>query len=412
MTIQAPTDQAPTIIREASAASAIASARRATLAERYASDALLVEWRDFKQLEAIAEEWRELAAGALEPNAFYEPAFALAAAPVFGRDAGALLVWSGGAPRRLLGFFPGRIATRRYGLKLPVLLGWTHSYAPLGVPLVERQAAEPVICAWLAHLAADAKLPGLLLLPFLPAEGAFASALEAVLRRTQTPSADFNRHRRALLVPNHDRARYVEAALGARRHKELRRIGRRLADIGAVLFTSATQPAGVAAAIEDFFAVEASGWKGRAGTAAAGHADVRRFIRAAAAALAAEGKIAVNRILLDGRAIAAAIVLRSGHGAWFWKIAYDEAFARFSPGVMLTVALSGELVDDPAIMHIDSCATANHPMIDHIWRERLALCDRLIALRPRAPFGRARGLERLRCAAMAGARSIRRYFRR
>ncbi len=77
------------------AASAIASARRAVLADRYAANAFTVEWRKLSELEAITAAWRDLAARALEPNVFYEPAFALAAAPVFGRDAGAVLVWSG-----------------------------------------------------------------------------------------------------------------------------------------------------------------------------------------------------------------------------------------------------------------------------------------------------------------------------
>ncbi len=412
MTIEALTDQAGQSTLKDGAAAAIASARCAALSERYAADAFAVEWRDFAALEPVASEWRALAGYALEANVFYEPAFALAAAPVFGRGAGAFLVWSGSAERRLLGFFPARIKTRRYGLKLPVLLGWTHPYAPLSVPLVEREAAEPVIAAWLTHLAAHAQLPGLLLLPFLPEEGPFAAALDTVLRRAQMPTADFNRHRRGLLAPGGARLHYVEHALGSRRHKELRRLGRRLAEIGAVLVTSATEPARVAAAVEDFFVVEASGWKGRAGTAAADHEDLRRFIRAAAGALAAEGKISVNRILLDGRAIAAAIILRSGGRAWFWKIAYDEAFARFSPGVMLTATLTGELADDATIAQTDSCATANHPMIDHLWRERVALCDRLIAVRPQAPFAPARALEALRTAAIAGAKTLRRRFRR
>ena len=91
--------------------------RRATLADRQAANALATEWRPLEQLEAIAGEWRELAERALEPNVFYEPAFALPAARVFGRDAGAVLVWSQTQPRRLLGFFPARIERRRYGLQ-------------------------------------------------------------------------------------------------------------------------------------------------------------------------------------------------------------------------------------------------------------------------------------------------------
>ncbi len=411
MTVTTSTDQA-TILALGDAASAIAGARRAALADRAAAHALTAEWRALSQLQPIAGEWRALAACALEPNVFYEPGFALAAAPLFGREAGAVLVWSEASPRRLLGFFPARVETRRYGLKLPVLAGWTHPYAPLGVPLVAGEAAEPVIAAWLAHLAAADAQPGLSLLPFVPENGPFAAALQAVLQRAQLPVADFNRHQRALLAPGGERPRYLDQALGARKHKELRRLGRRLAEIGAVLFTSATEPAAVVAATKDYLALEAGGWKGRAGTAAAAHDDVRRFIRAAVGGLAADGKVAVNRILIDGRAIAAAIILRSGNAAWFWKIAYDETFARFSPGVMLTVALTEGLVDDSNVERVDSCATANHPMIDHVWRERLALCDRLIAVRPRAPFASARRLEILRAATLVAARRIRDRLRR
>src|SRR3984957_1438044 len=369
-----------------STVSAIASARRAAVADRYAANALAVEWRYLSELEQIADEWRELAARALEPNVFYEPAFALPAAKIFGRDLGAFLVWSGTSPRKLLGFFPGRIEPRRYGLKLPVLVGWTHPYAPLGTPLVEREAAEPVIAAWLAHLADDPDLPGLVLLPFLPADGPFATVLDAIVRRAQMPVADFNTHQRAQLVPDDDRLFYVERTLGQHKHKELRRYVRRLGDIGALLFTTATEPEPVAAALDD---------------------DVHGFMTAAIAGLVAEGKVAINRIFIDGRAIAVTITLRSADTAWFWKIVYDEKFAQHSPGVVLTFAVTEDLVEDTTLIRTDSCATANHPMINHIWRERLTLSDRLIAVRPPVSFASVRRLEMLRNATLAAAKAVR-----
>lgn len=408
---QALAEQAPAVARDG-AASAIASARRAMVTDRYAANSLTVEWRPLEGLSPIIDEWRELAAHALEPNVFYEPAFALAAARVFTGEAGALLVWSEARPRRLLGLFPARIERRRYGINLPVLMGWTHAYGPLGVPLVEREGVEPIVAAFLAHVAADAALPGLLLLPYLPEDGAFAAALAAILRRAQMPSADLNRHQRALLQPNDDRLFYVEQSLGQHQHKELRRRWRRLGDTGAVLFTAASEPQQIAAALEDFFTLEAGGWKGRAGTAAAERDDIQHFIRTAVRHLAAEGKVLIDRILIDGVAIAAAIVLRSGPRAWFWKIAFDESFARYSPGVMLSVALTDDLLDDLTVAWTDSCATANHPMIDHLWRERLPLCDRLIAVRPQAPFALAHRLEGLRATAVAGARRVRGFLQR
>ncbi len=389
-----------------STVSAIASARRAAVADRYAAKALAAEWRNLSDLEPIVDEWRELAARALEPNVFYEPAFALEAAKIFGGDAGALLVWSGTSPRKLLGFFPGRIEPRRYGLKLPVLVGWTHPYAPLGTPLIEREAAEPVAAAWLAHLADDPELPGLVLLPFLPTDGPFATVLDAIVRRAQMPVADFNTHQRAQLVPDDNRLFYVERTLGQHRHKELRRYVRRLGDIGALLFTTATEPETVAAAIEDFFKLETRGWKGKAGTAAASHDNIRNFIAAAVNGLAAEGKVAINRIFIDGSAIAVTILLRSADTAWFWKIVYDEKFAQHSPGVVLTFAVTEDLVEDTTLIRTDSCAAANHPMIDHIWRERLTLCDRLIAVRPLTSFASVRRLEMLRNAALAAAKAV------
>ena len=66
-----------------------------------------VEWRPLAGLVGIAPQWHELAARAHEPNVFYEPAFALPAAQVFGHGVGCGLVWS--RADRLVGFFPAQI---------------------------------------------------------------------------------------------------------------------------------------------------------------------------------------------------------------------------------------------------------------------------------------------------------------
>ena len=134
----------------------------------------------------IADEWRALAARALEPNVFYEPAFALAAAPVFGADAGAVLVRT--AAGKLVGLFPARIERWRGGCRRCWSAGPIR-YAPLGMPLVDRDEPEAVIAAWLDHLGHDPAMPAQLLLPFVPEQGAFAAALDAVLARDGRRSA-------------------------------------------------------------------------------------------------------------------------------------------------------------------------------------------------------------------------------
>jgi hypothetical protein len=50
-------------------------------------------------------------------------------------------------------------------------------------------------------------------------------------------------------------------------------------------------------------------------------------------------------------------------------------------------------------------------MIDHIWRERLMLCDRLIGVRPQAGFALARKMEPMRGLAIAAAKGVRKRFR-
>ena len=51
-------------------------------------------------------------------------------------------------------------------------------------------------------------------------------------------------------------------------------------------------------------------------------------------------------------------------GAFSFKTTFDEAFARFSPGVLLQRE-NLELLARPSIEWTDSCADMDHPMIDH-----------------------------------------------
>jgi CelD/BcsL family acetyltransferase involved in cellulose biosynthesis len=375
----------------------LAPAASSTLADV----SLKAERRPLAALADIVEPWRALCERAAEPNVFYDPAFALAAAPVFGRDVEAILVWD--AADRLIGFFPFSVAARRYGIRLPLILGWTHHFAPLGTPLVDRDFRDEAITAFFAHITRDKALPKLLLLPLLNERGPVAAALPAASIRC----AAFDRHQRALLAPTGDRASYLENAISAKRRKELRRQRHRLADGGSVVFSVARDPNEIAAALDDFLALEAGGWKGRAGTAITQDPDIRRFVETAVTALANRGSAQIAQLMRGTQPIASAITLSSGRGAWGWKIAYDESFAAASPGVQLYFDLTTTLLADPAISFVDSCATPDHPMIDHLWRERLSLGDWLIGLTPDAPFDRACRLETMRRRAIALMRNAR-----
>jgi hypothetical protein len=90
----------------------------------------------------------------------------------------------------------------------------------------------------------------------------------------------------------------------------------------------------------------------------------------------------VDRVDLGAATIAAGVVLASSNRAFYWKTAFDESFAEYSPGALLTIEISERLQRDPALALADSCAIEGHPMIDRLWPERLSLVDCLVAIRP------------------------------
>lgn len=247
-----------------------------------------------------------------------------------------------------------------------------------------------------------------MLLPFVPVDGPYAAALSRVLARRGGTMAVFDRHARAQLLPARDRADYMERAIGAKRRKEMRRQRRRLAEHAPVTLITATEPGAIVRALEDFLALEAAGWKGRRGTAAARHAAIAQFLRHATRDLAAQRLARIDRLMWGDRVIAVAITLRSVDTAWFFKIAFDETVARASPGVQLTLDLTTELLADQAIVRVDSCAVADHPMIDHLWRERQDMADLLVAIGPHRPvtFAVACRLEAARRAGIAAAKRL------
>jgi hypothetical protein len=288
----------------------------------------------------------------------------------------------------------------RHGRLLPTFVAWAHPFAPLSTPLVDREGAADTVGTLLRHLPALPGSPRLALFPLLPEKGAVASLIAA-----QAAYRAFARHRRAALVPADDRA----LAASAKMLKELRRQRRLLADAGTLVHEQAEGPA-VAPALTDFFDVEAAGWKGRSGSAAKLDLAVARFVTEAVSVLAGERKARLDLLKLEGVTIAATITLYSGNRGWFWKTGFDEAHGKFSPGAQIALALSEALLADPRLTLIDSCAVADHPMIDRLWGGRIDMADWLLPLASRPSFTAGVVAERARRTAIAGGKAIHRAW--
>ncbi len=136
--------------------------------------------------------------------------------------------------------------------------------------------------------------------------------------------------------------------------------------------------------MEEFLALEASGWKGQKRSAMVMDRLRSAFAREAITNLAEVDAVRIHTLDLDGRAIASMVVFIMAGEAYTWKTAYDERYARFSPGKLLMADLTEWHLDDANIQRTDSCAVPDHPIMSRFWREREEMGTLVIGLRPNA----------------------------
>jgi hypothetical protein len=90
-------------------------------------------------------------------------------------------------------------------------------------------------------------------------------------------------------------------------------------------------------------------------------------------------KLRFWRILFNGVAIASLFAIVENGQATLGKIAYDEAYSKYSPGVLIILDATADFFADPAIFLADSNAIPDHPMINRIWRDRIGIANVMVA---------------------------------
>lgn len=368
---------------------------------RQTPERLRAAYANIDGLRSMIRAWSDLADGAVEPNAFYAPALLLPALAAFAAEKPDVAVVHDGAGR-LVGLVP--VAPLRGYSRLPVryLATWMHAHCFFAAPLVRRGFEQ----AFFESLFALVERRGAFLrLRHLDADGPlFAAAVAAAAgqKRLCAPSA---RYERAMLRSPFATEDYLKATLNGKRRKEMRRLRARLEEEGPVRFERYSG-GDLNQWTEEFLDLEASGWKGRNRTALLQDDASARFFREAAAQADAAGELQFFRLMSGARVIASAVNFQSGAVSYAFKIAYNEDYARYSPGVMIEIEIMRALEGAPSLAFIDSCAQAEHPMIDRLWRERRAISALNISRRDRpskALFRLLMALERASAAARRAA---------
>ena len=150
---------------------------------------------------------------------------------------------------------------------------------------------------------------------------------------------------RALYATNPTPLRALEPWLGDTNRKfraNLRRTRKELEELGSVSFRHYTSAD--ANTLERFFQLEASGWKGREGTAIACHPSTRMFYELIATAASLDGYISLDFLELNGKPISAHFALRWNGRYQLMKAAYDESYSRYGPGHLIVEDVLRKLV--------------------------------------------------------------------
>lgn len=339
---------------------------------------------DANELASHRAAWDELADTAIESNAFFESWMLLPALSAFaaGHDLVIALVYRRPAKPNdaptLCGLFPLERRRRCKGIPARVLRLWQHIYGYLGTPLIRAGYERETLAAFLDWAAIDPAGASIVEMPMIHGEGPFAQALLDVLNERRLLAVTDEAYTRALIRRAADAEAYCAAHSSGSR-KEWRRLRKRLGELGTLETRVLGADDDAGPWVEQFLALEASGWKGTQKTALAAAERDRAFFTAAALGAHAHGKLHMLGLFLDGRPVALKCNFLAGAGAFTFKIAFDEAHAKLSPGVLLELDNIAELHRHPRLSWMDSCAVPGHFMINRLWHERRTIQSLLIA---------------------------------
>lgn len=333
----------------------------------------------------LVDELEFLSSRSIEPNIFFNPRFLAPAMPrLEDREVRLAVVRDGDESHsRLRLLMPYSIEKPTISLGVTIMRTWSTRFSPLGTPLIDQDDPVGVIEDFISMLADPSlSLPRVLVMPDMQLEGRVAQLLRMVALERNLPIHTALKCTRAFLASDEEADTYLRQSLSSHHFREMRRLKRRLAEMGELEYVVARQPDEIRLALETFLTLEASGWKGRAKTAMVIDRLQAAFAREAVHRLSQQDLCRIHELKLDGRTIASLIVFVEAGIAYTWKIAFDESYGAYSPGTLLVVELTRNHLLDPNIDVTNSCASPNHPVMDRLWMERRDMGTLVLGLTP------------------------------
>jgi Acetyltransferase (GNAT) domain len=326
----------------------------------------------------IAEHWKALAERA-PANVFMHPAALNAVHATKFAKVRALLAWDASVdPHRWVGIWAlQESALARLGPSY--LSAPPYNYAFVSSPVADPDRTDEVIRAFFDAIELDPALPNVVRLKYLDGDSATYQSIAKAIADRGSPSLKLS-----------ERARpFVSAANGLKHsgstRKKLRQDWNRLSAHGSVEIINERERDKVEGAFDVFLTMEAGSWKGGRGTALLCRPQDATFARRWISGLAAADSASVALLRVDGRPIAAQVLLYCGRTAYTWKTAFDAEFAKYSPGALLVDKLTEQLLAT-AVEAIESCSPEGGFMA-RLWAGRRTTTDLLVDVGARRSIG-------------------------
>lgn len=310
--------------------------------------------------------WSSLAERANDPNPFFEPGFVKATTHSPNGTAPLLLIEERGD--RWIGCLPIQAGRR------PALSTWRHPYVYVGTPLVDRDHLEEFVAALIEKLGSGALNRPLLLRDAI--DSGFLVALKEEVARSGKLATLFERTAERAALVRRDGAEDPLAHLKPRRRREFEKRRQKMAEACGSTLTVVDRSASPEA-VEDLLRLEASSWKGEAGTAmaTAGDGDVLRSI---CETFSRSNRLQLLSLECGGSVLAMQCNISCGATLFNFKVAFDEAYRRFAPGIQLEVDSMAVFRSARDEQLFDSCADPENELLNRLWPDRLTITTLVI----------------------------------
>lgn len=334
---------------------------------------------------AIEDQWNELALNSSEKNIFAFPWFVIPSIPLLAPTKPRLVTIYD--DELLIGLFLAR-SDMGYA-KMPVTFMRTalHHEQFLGTPLV-RCGFETLfaagLCGWIDTNRADCCF---LNLAMMTADDIISDAIAAYCLLDKRPLMQVSRFERASITSNMNIEKQgtlsaPDQSLSASRKKSLRRTRNSLSKRGDVtierLSRDTNHEVDLHNWIQDFLRMENTGWKKEQGSSILSSATETHLYQKMIVSASHANALTFSRLCLDGKPISYTLDIGIPPDGYCVKSAIDQAYRKYSPGVLMEYETLKYYHQDGNFSRLDSCTAPDNELLNRLWPDRKPIMDLVI----------------------------------